>query len=203
MSKRNYLNVVSAGVVAFGTLALGLVTVLPVANAANAAEASNEFTTSEDYYKNLKANPNAKTQEEEVAHKLKLDQKEETPRDPNNNRYVNENYGHPAKKAVEDNHSNLFTQYNPETGTISQAHNTGNGSSTGLKDDAPVADANASTTKPETPAKKNAETPVATPESKAQKPSADKGAAKDAGKGQQQVKKGHHKFGAPNTGYEF
>lgn len=37
MSKRNYLNVVSAGVVAFGTLALGLVTVLPVASAANAA----------------------------------------------------------------------------------------------------------------------------------------------------------------------
>ena len=55
---------------------------------------------------------------------------------------------------------------------------------------------------------KNANNPVVTPESKAQKPSADKGAAtegstKDAPKGQQQVKKGHHKFGAPNTGYEF
>ena len=55
---------------------------------------------------------------------------------------------------------------------------------------------------PETPAKKNAETPVVTPESKTQ-PSAGKDASKDAPKGQQQVKKGHHKFGAPNTGYEF
>ena len=55
---------------------------------------------------------------------------------------------------------------------------------------------------PETPAKKNAETPVVTPESKTQ-PRAGKDASKDAPKGQQQVKKGHHKFGAPNTGYEF
>ncbi len=202
MSKRNYLNVVSAGVMAFGTLALGLATVLPVASAANAAEASNEFSAG-DYEKNLKANPDATQQLKDLEHKLKLDRKEHKARSPYNNRYVNENYGHPAKNAVEDNHSNLFTQYNPETGTISQANNIGNGSSTGLKDDTPAADANASTTKPETPAKKNAETPVATPESKAQKPSADKGAAKDAGKGQQQVKKGHHKFGAPNTGYEF
>ena len=194
MSKRNYLNVVSAGVVAFGTLALGLVTVLPVANAANAAEASNEFTTSEDYYKNLKANPNADAQEKEVAHKLKLDQKEKTPRSPYNNMYVDENYGHPAKNAVEDNRSNLFEQYDEKNGTVRQANNIGNGSSTGYKDDAPVT--------PEAPSDKNANNPAATPESKDQK-SADKGAAKDAGKGQQKVKKGHHKFGAPNTGYEF
>ena len=61
---------------------------------------------------------------------------------------------------------------------------------------------------PEISGDKNANNPVVTPESKAQKPSADKGAAtegstKDAPKGQQTVKKGHHKFGAPNTGYEF
>lgn len=69
MSKRNYLNVVSAGVVAFGTLALGLVTVLPVASAANAArtpsakeqtsvdklvKAVNEAKTKADYDKALK-----------------------------------------------------------------------------------------------------------------------------------------------------
>lgn len=41
MSKRNYLSVVSTGVVAFGTLALGLVSVLPVAGAANAAANAN------------------------------------------------------------------------------------------------------------------------------------------------------------------
>ncbi len=41
MSKRNYLSVVSTGVVAFGTLALGLVSVLPVASAANAAANAN------------------------------------------------------------------------------------------------------------------------------------------------------------------
>ncbi len=45
--------------------------------------------------------------------------------------------------------------------------------------------------------------PVVTPESKDQKSGTDKGAVKDANKGQQHVKKGHHKFGAPNTGYEF
>lgn len=70
MSKRNYLNVVSAGVVAFGTLALGLVTVLPVASAANAAhtpnakeqvsvdkyvKAVNEAKTKKDYDKALDA----------------------------------------------------------------------------------------------------------------------------------------------------
>lgn len=70
MSKRNYLNVVSAGVVAFGTLALGLVTVLPVASAANAAhtpnakeqvsvdkyvKAVNEAKTKKDYDKALNA----------------------------------------------------------------------------------------------------------------------------------------------------
>ena len=39
MSKK-YLNVVSAGVMAFGTLALGLVSVLPMASAANAETAA-------------------------------------------------------------------------------------------------------------------------------------------------------------------
>lgn len=63
MSKRNYLNVVSAGVVAFGTLALGLVTVLPVANAANAAHAPNaKEQVSVDKY--VKAVNEAKTKKD-------------------------------------------------------------------------------------------------------------------------------------------
>lgn len=55
MSKRNYLNVVSAGVVAFGTLALGLVTVLPVASAANAAHtpSAKEQTSVNGYVKKV------------------------------------------------------------------------------------------------------------------------------------------------------
>ena len=60
---------------------------------------------------------------------------------------------------------------------------------------------------PEKPTKKGGETIVVTPESKTQKPD-QKQAGTDA-KGteqnqtQQTAKKGHHKFGAPNTGYEF
>ncbi len=66
---------------------------------------------------------------------------------------------------------------------------------------------------PEKPAKKGGETIVVTPESKTQKPEqkqastdakgAEQNQSQSQSQGQQKVKKGHHKFGAPNTGYEF
>ncbi len=60
---------------------------------------------------------------------------------------------------------------------------------------------------PEKPVKKGGETIVVTPESKTQKPDQKQASADAKGaeqnQAQQTVKKGHHKFGAPNTGYEF
>lgn len=60
---------------------------------------------------------------------------------------------------------------------------------------------------PNKPAEKGDKTIEVTPESNKQ-PNTDKGAVKTAdqkgqAQGKQRVKKGHHKIGAPNTGYEF
>ena len=61
---------------------------------------------------------------------------------------------------------------------------------------------------PNKPVEKGDKTIEVTPESNNKQSNADKGTVKTAdqkgqAQGKQHVKKGHHKFGAPNTGYEF
>ncbi len=181
MSKK-YLNVVSAGVMAFGTLALGLVTVLPMASAANAAEmyVQKDIDGNPVDYSNVKDDTDTDDDTTTTA-----------------GMYTTPNNGCPAGSTWNEDQYTCLPGVNVESETP--------------KPETPKPEVKPEV-KPEKPEKKGAEVSTATPESEAQKPSADKGTAaegaakdapKDAPKGQQQVKKGHHKFGAPNTGYEF
>ena len=199
MSK-NYLNVVSAGVMAFGTLALGLVTVLPMASAANAETAAGAANAQGMYNQTnengdpvgITVDTSSTSSSSDDSASSDTDDNTTTPE----GMYATPNNGCPGGYTWNEDQYTCLPGVNVESETP--------------KPETPKPEVKPEV-KPEKPAKKNAETPVVTPESNTQ-PSADKGTAaegaakdapKDAPKGQQQVKKGHHKFGAPNTGYEF
>ena len=176
MSKK-YLNVVSAGVMAFGTLALGLVTVLPMAGAANAVEDKGLGMYHQTFYgTNGKEEVNYDGLEDHVD------------TDDDSNATYN---------------STFYKQTSFEEGDKTEPDKTEPAKTDPAKTD-PKTD-------PKGAEEKGGKTPVtpATPKNKeSDRKSADKGTTKGADqgtdqKGQQHVKKGHHKFGAPNTGYEF
>lgn len=271
MSKRNYLNVVSAGVVAFGTLALGLVTVLPVANAANAArtpnekeqvsvdkyvKAVNEAKTKKDYdkalntlrsYENLLGLNPAKVNAfktvtlkdlKDAYDKAKASYDKVTDVDPkfefNSSKLVQNAYNNAkaayeaalkspvlkeaiAKKAEGEGFKFLAKQIRKSNASadkllalLNAAEKGKNLPETKLESfdvtgfDKVVAPAPAPKPAPasETPVEGTDNNPAVTPEGNAQKPT-EKGSAKDTHKDQPKGKKGHRKFSAPNTGYEF
>lgn len=260
MSKRNYLNVVSAGVAAFGTLAIGLVSVLPMTGFANAkwydqnhpvCPKGTTFNSAARFCEKSTTKPEAKDDMAQLADLEKAGNKAQAKRDKareESNKASAAGAPDAAQKAVA--YKTAMNEFKAAKENLAKfAESKGldfiakqvRGSKKltftalanlvrdGLKapvnptpTPAPVnptpAPAPVSPTpapelglgdeergkktpenKPsETPAKRGTETPAATPESKTQ-PSA----GKDAYKGQQHVKKGHHKYGAPNTGYEF
>ena len=168
---RKYLNVVSAGVMAFGTLALGLVTVLPMAGAANAVEDKGEGMY---VPKDINGDP--------------VDYSNIKDDDTDDDSNVTYN-------------STFYKQTPFEEGDKTNPDKTEPDKTEPAKTDPKGTDEKGGETTPTTPV---------APKTKGEsdQKSADKGATKGADqgtdqKGQQHVKKGHHKFGAPNTGYEF
>lgn len=190
MSKK-YLSVVSAGVMAFGTLALGLVSVLPMASAANAETAAGAANAQGMYNQtNKDGDPNEGVTVDTSSTSSSSDGS--TPSDTDDDTTTPEG---------------MYTDPNK-------------GCPNGLKWDGEAcvsADGTSpAKTDPKTDPKgaeeKGGKTPVtpAAPKTKGEsdQKGADQGATrgadqKDQTQGQQHVKKGHHKFGAPNTGYEF
>lgn len=253
MSKRNYLSVVSTGVVAFGTLALGLVSVLPVASAANATPATgacagDEVLVNGNCVKATKADELNKIEKDGTKAEADRDQAradlatartelanfaEKVSKQADIAKEIRES--DPAKTSFNE----LFAKVTAPADATSQlklqevkekndkadkafteaqtAYNNAKNALTAFVT-ANYGVASEQVTKNFEAGKKFAEsvslvrnglgyTPAPKPEKKDDKkpvdqPKGDQTKTPEAGK-QQKVKKGHHKFGAPNTGYEF
>ena len=178
---RKYLNVVSAGVMAFGTLALGLVTVLPMAGAANAVEDKGEGMY---VPKDINGDP------------VDYSNIKDDDTDDDSNVTYNSNFY--KQTPFEEGDKTNPDKTEPDK---TEPDKTDPDKTDPAKTDPKGTDEKGGETTPATPA---------TPDAKGQpdQKGADQGATKGADQkgqteGQQHVKKGHHKFGAPNTGYEF
>ena len=253
MSKRNYLSVVSTGVVAFGTLALGLVSVLPVAGAANAeaftgACNENEVLVNGNCVEATKADKLNKIEKDGTKAEADRDQArakladvltrlakfaEEDNKQPDVAKEIRESdlaktsFNDLAAKVTEptDNALKLKLQVIKDDETkaadaftkAKDAYDAAKAAlTTFVNDNYGVAKEQVEKNFKE--GKKFAETvslvrsglgyaaPAPKPEKKDDKkpvdqPKGDQTKTPETGK--QHVKKGHHKFGAPNTGYEF